>query len=179
MYVHTGKDPDNTPNTDCEPGTSERWAKGKLKETPHVSDLNCYEGATKGRSLQVCLSVHPDVPDSFLLITTSLASLLSVFVEILLCKAEGPAPLSLTTGLAAGIWGFHCCDLAPVCGWEPKPCSKDVTGHLRWLQWIWWIHISFCRLSRIMCPRGITMQTSQKLFSSSLPGKLHYCFSLF
>ena len=35
----------------------------------------------------------------FLLRNTLLASLLFVFVEILFYKAEGPGPLSLTTGL--------------------------------------------------------------------------------
>ena len=36
-----------------------------------------------------------------LLINTSLVSLVSIFVGILFCKAEGPGLLSLTTGLLA------------------------------------------------------------------------------
>ena len=42
----------------------------------------------------------------FLLIHTSLTSLLSLFVGILFCKAEGPDPLSLATALVTGIWCF-------------------------------------------------------------------------
>ena len=55
-----------------------------------------------------------------LLINTSLAPLLSVFVEILFCIVEGPGPLSLTSGLAARIWHSH------ISGWEPKPRSKPL-----------------------------------------------------
>ena len=55
-----------------------------------------------------------------------LASLLSVFVEILFCKSKGPGPLSLTTGLVARIWFFYCCDPTPTSGWEPKPGSKPL-----------------------------------------------------
>ena len=51
----------------------------------------------------------------FLSINTLLASLLSVFVDILFCKTEGPGPLSLTTGLVARIWCSHYRDSA--CLW--------------------------------------------------------------
>ena len=61
----------------------------------------------------------------FLLINTLLISVLSIFVGILFCKAEGPGPLSLTIGLVARIWCFHCCDPATI-SWEPKPCSKPL-----------------------------------------------------
>ena len=43
----------------------------------------------------------------FLLINSLLTSLLSIFVEALLCKAKGPGPLSLTTGLAVRSWCFY------------------------------------------------------------------------
>ena len=59
----------------------------------------------------------------FLLRNTLLASVLSVLVKILICKAEGPGPLSLTTGLVARIWCFYRRDLASISGWEPKPRS--------------------------------------------------------
>ena len=55
-------------------------------------------------SLPKCLSICTVL---FFLINTSLASLLSVFVEILFCKVQGPGPLSLTTGLVARIWCSH------------------------------------------------------------------------
>ena len=61
----------------------------------------------------------------FLLINTLLISVLSIFVGILFCKAEGPGPLSLTTDLVARIWCFHCCFPATI-SWEPKPCSKPL-----------------------------------------------------
>ena len=52
----------------------------------------------------------------FLLINIPHASLLSDFVEILFCKAEGLGPLSLTTGLVARIWGSYHSDLASISG---------------------------------------------------------------
>ena len=52
----------------------------------------------------------------FLLINIPHASLLSDFMEILLCKAEGLGPLSLTTGLVARIWGSYHSDLASISG---------------------------------------------------------------
>ena len=51
-----------------------------------------------------CLCTHTVL--FFLFVNTLLASLLSVFVEILFCKAKGPGPLSLTTGLVARIYCF-------------------------------------------------------------------------
>ena len=78
--------------------------------------------------LSDCLSPSPPVCIStvlfFLLINTLLALLLSVFLEILFCKAKGPGPLSLTAGLVAKTWCSHSLDSAPVCGWESKPRSK-------------------------------------------------------
>ena len=59
----------------------------------------------------------------FFPLNTLLASLLSVFVRILSCKAKGPGPLSLTTGLVARISCCHHCEPASISGWEPK--SQD------------------------------------------------------
>ena len=62
----------------------------------------------------------------FLLINTLLASsLLSVFVETLFCKAEGPGPLSLTTNLVVRIQYFHHLGQASISGWELKPRFKQ------------------------------------------------------
>ena len=72
--------------------------------------------------LPVCLSTHTLLFS--LLLNTLLASLLSNFVEILFCKAKGPGPLSLTTGLVARIWCFHHHNPASISGWERKFCSK-------------------------------------------------------
>ena len=64
----------------------------------------------------------------FLLIHTSLASLLSLFVGILFCKAEGPEPLSLATALVTGIWCFLHYNRAG----NPSPTQAVAGwGHLR------------------------------------------------
>ena len=75
-------------------------------------------------SLPMCLSTCTVLFS--LLRNTLLVSLLSIFVEIIFCKAEGPGLLSLTTGLVPKIWCFHCHDPAPIYGWESKPCSKPL-----------------------------------------------------
>ena len=64
----------------------------------------------------------------FLLIHTSLASLLSLFVGILFCKAEAPEPLSLATALVTGIWCFLHYNRAG----NPSPTQAVAGwGHLR------------------------------------------------
>ena len=73
----------------------------------------------------MCISIHTFCT-RFLLINTSLASLLSIFMGILFCKAEEPGPLSLIIGLLARVWCFLHRDPASISGWEPKPCSKPV-----------------------------------------------------
>ena len=89
------------PNMDWGPGKSKWFNKGKPEETPHISDSNCHEGTTQGLSLSLhmCLSTHTIL---FFSINTLLASLLSIFVEILFCKVKGPGPLSLTLVLWLG-----------------------------------------------------------------------------
>ena len=63
----------------------------------------------------VSLWVHPcEYPHMlysfFLLINTLLVSLLSVFVEILFCKAKEPGPC-----LTARMWYSHCLDRSSIC----------------------------------------------------------------
>ena len=67
-----------------------------------------------------------------LLINTLLAALVSVFMEMLFCKAKGPGPLLLTTGIMARIGCFHHCDPDPISGWETKPCSKPLQDTVNW-----------------------------------------------
>ena len=67
----------------------------------------------------------------FLLINTLLATT-SCLVEIPFCKAEGSEPLSLTTGLVAKIWCFHCWDLALISGWEPRGSLQAIAGWGSW-----------------------------------------------
>ena len=73
-------------------------------------------------SLSVCLLTWTVL--FFLQINTLLASLLSIFVEILFCKAEEPRSLSLTTGLVARIWCSHHHDPDSISAWKPKPHFK-------------------------------------------------------
>ena len=40
---------------------------------------------------------------------------------VLSCKAKGPEPLALITGLVARMRCHHFCELASISGWEPKP----------------------------------------------------------
>ena len=89
------------PNMDWGPGKSKWFITGKPEEMPHISDSNCHEGTTQGLSLSLhmCLSTHTIL---FFSINTLLASLLSIFVEILFCKVKGPGPLSLTLVLWLG-----------------------------------------------------------------------------
>ena len=91
----------------------------------HKSNSNYHEGATQQLRDSPSESAHVSIHSTvlfFLLINILLASLLSVFVD----KAEGPGPLSLTTGLVPGIWCFHRRDIASLSGWEPKTCSKPL-----------------------------------------------------
>ena len=49
-----------------------------------------------------------------------------MFMEVFSCKAEGPGPLSLTTGQVARIWSFNHLNLALISGWEPKTHFKQL-----------------------------------------------------
>ena len=121
------------PNIDCEPGKSEWLAKGNPEEIPHKSNSNCHEDSTQRHSWSPPMWLSTRILLFFpLLINTLFGSLLSIFVGVLFCKAKGPGPLSLTTGLVARIWCSPHCDPASVSGWEPMPYSKPLLGgHLR------------------------------------------------
>ena len=123
VRTHVGGSRD-LPNMDYEPGKS-KWL---LKENWKTCLYKWFKLPRRHNSgilplsLPECLSTHTVC--FFLLINALFASLLSVFVEILFCNAEGPGPLSLTTNLVARVWCFHYCNLASVFGWEPKPHSS-------------------------------------------------------
>ena len=83
------------------------------QRTPRRNVLNKWFKLPRGRdsgalplSLAMCLSTRTVL--FFLLINSLLTSLLSIFVEALLCKVKGPGPLSLATGLAVRSWRFYC-----------------------------------------------------------------------
>ena len=111
----------------------ESWKKCPIKVIQTAMRAWLSNSGTLPLSPLVCLSVTHTVL-FFLLINTLLASLLSIFVEILFCKVEGPGPLSLTIGPVARIWCFHYCNPDPVSGWEPKPCSKPLQAETPWDQ---------------------------------------------
>ena len=109
---------------------------------PHISDLNCHSGATRGFSESACVPIHTCCTlyplkththtHTHTHTQTLLASLLSVFVEALFCKTKGPKPLSLTTGLEARIQCSQCCDPAPSLGPTQVPLQAIAgQGHLR------------------------------------------------
>ena len=87
--------------------------------------------------VQLWLSLFLSTPVAYCtfspLINTLLASLLSVFVEILFCKAEGPGPLSLTTGQVARNLGLNHGPTS-ISGPEPKPCFKPLQIKATWDQ---------------------------------------------
>ena len=127
------------PNMDCELGKSKWLAKGKQEERLHKviqTAMSTWLSHSLSLSLSepASVSIHMYCTLFFLLINTLLASLLSIFVGILFCIAKGPRPLSLTTGVVARIWCFHCCDAASISGWEPKPHSRPLQAKATWDQ---------------------------------------------
>ena len=109
-------------NINCEPEKSKWLPKGKWKKCPRRV-IQTAMRAQLSDSPWVHPCVYPTGTALFFPLYKHFASLLSVFVEILFCKAIGPCSLSLTTGLVARIWCFHCHDPADS-GWEPKAHSK-------------------------------------------------------
>ena len=120
MHVHTWEDPEihqiwtvNQTNMDCEPDKSKWLPKENPEEMPHKSNSNYLKGMTQqlrnSPSESACVSIYTYCT-LFPLINTLLATLLSIFVEFLIYKAEGPGPLSVTTCLVSRIWCFHHCD---------------------------------------------------------------------
>ena len=111
----------NIPNMNSEPGKSKWLAKENLEKMSHKANSNCHESVTQGLSESVLVSIDTCCT-LFLQVNTLHISLLSIFVGILFCRAEGS--LLLITGLMARIWCLHCHDPASASGQEPKPCFK-------------------------------------------------------
>ena len=112
------------PNMACEPGKP-KWLS---EETSHKSNSSCHKGhvsASPPLSPWVCPCIYPHVLYIFsLLINIWLPSLLPVFVEIPFCKAEGPGPLSLATGLVARVWRFPRRDPGQPLAGNPRPAPS-------------------------------------------------------
>ena len=114
-----------------EPGKSKWLAKENLEKMSHKTNSNCHETATQGLSESALVSIDTYCT-LFFLVNTLRVSLLSIFVGIHFCRAEGP--LSLITGLMARIWCFHCHDPASTSGQELKPCFKLLQAEATWDQ---------------------------------------------
>ena len=123
MGVPTWEDPEIYQIETENQANQDDWPKETWKKCP----IKVIQTATTGKiqGLWVCPYVYPHVLYSFfLLINILLASLLSIFVEILLWKAEGPELSSLTTSLAASICCFHCCNPAQSLAGNPSSVSS-------------------------------------------------------
>ena len=110
------------------PGKSKWLSKGDPEEMPHKSDSNFHNGANQWLDLSLSPPVYLSSPTAlfFLLLNTLLASVLSVFVEILFCKAKGPWPMSLTTGLVTKIWCFQHGDPTQSLTGNPNPTHSKL-----------------------------------------------------
>ena len=143
------------------------WLKKTLEEIPHKSHSNCHKGTTQWLSLRVPSYVYPHLLYSFsLLINTLLISPLSIFEEIISCKAKGQGPLTLTTDLGARIWYFHCHTLVSISGWEPTPCSKPLQAEAT-RDHILWLLGNHVNSSLLPSPKDYGWLTSKKVKLSS------------
>ena len=100
------------------------WPKETQKKCPVKIIQSAMISATLSLSESAPVSIHTYCT-LFLLTNTSLASLLSVFVEILFYKTKGSGPLSLTTDLVVRIWYFHHHDPASIFE-KDSSCSKPL-----------------------------------------------------
>ena len=116
MHGHTWEDPEKCNIWTVNQASQNDWPKETqkkctIKETQTTKRAQLRESPSESAHVPVhtCCTL-------FLPIHALLASLLSVFVGTLFCKAEGPGPLSLTTGLVARVW-----------------CSRDRDSACLWL----------------------------------------------
>ena len=107
MHTHMWEDPEVCQIWTVKQENQNDWPKEIQKKCPIKAIQTTRRMQLNDLSLPESTHVYPHVVTFSLLINSSLASLLSLFVGILSCKAEGPGPLSLTTGLMATIRCFH------------------------------------------------------------------------
>ena len=115
---------------------------------PHKSKSNCCEGVTQRLWVCLCVSIHTEYTLSPLN-NTLLVSPCSIFVEILFCKGKAPGPLSLSTGLVAGIRCFHRHDPTSAPGWKPKPHFKPLQAKATWDHKVLYKNLISCNSSNI------------------------------
>ena len=118
MRTHTWEDPEiyhiQTQNQAKQDGQRKPRGNAPYKwfKLPRARD-------SLSESARVCLLTR-----TLFLPNTHSVSILSVFVGIHFCKAEGPRGLSLATSLVARIQRSHCHSLTSISGWELKSCFK-------------------------------------------------------
>ena len=116
MHAQTWKDPEIYEIWTVNQANKNDWPKENQKKHPiKIIQTTMRARLRDSPSESAHVSIHTYCT-LFLQINTLLASLLSRLVGILFCKAEGPRPLSLTTGLVARIWCSHLCDLTSIFG---------------------------------------------------------------
>ena len=125
MHVPTWEDPEINHVRTVKQANHNDWPKETWKKYP-IKIIQTTIRMLLSNSLPEsdCMSIHTYCILFFLLINTLLASLISILVEILFCKAKGPGPLSLTTGLVARIWCFYCYDSAQSLAGSPSLASR-------------------------------------------------------
>ena len=111
------------PNMDSEPRQIKMTDQRKIRRNGPKKTFRLPLDSTQ--KFWVCLCVYPHILYSFSC-PKILASLHSVFVGILFCKAKKPGPLSLTTGPVVRICCSHCRDPASISTWEAKPHFKSL-----------------------------------------------------
>ena len=121
-------------------------------------------------SESACVSIHTYC--TLFPLNKQFASLLSIFVEIIFCKAEGPGPLSLTAGLVARIWFFYHCNLTLISGWKPKPYSKLLQAEVTQdqyepMHWFICLPLSCWRLTSMRAETSYTQCLEGGLVQSS------------
>ena len=133
MLVHTWEEPEIYQIRTVNQAYQNDWPKETWKKYP-IKIIQTTIRMLLSNSLPEsdCMSIHTYCILFFLLRNTLLASLISILVEILFCKAKGPGPLSLTTGLVARMRCRHHCELASISSWEPKPQDQRyiISRHL-------------------------------------------------
>jgi len=126
MHAQTWKDPEIYEIWTVNQANQNDWPKENQKKHPiKIIQTTMRARLRDSPSESAHVSIHTYCT-LFLQLNTLLASLLSRLVGILFCKAEGPRPLSLTTGLVPRISCFHCHYPASISSWKPKPCSKPL-----------------------------------------------------
>ena len=134
------------PDSDLESNQQGHWSKETWKKCPQKW-FKLPQGHDS-LSESACVSFHMYHTLFFLLINTSLVSLLSVIVGILFLQSWRARASSLTTSLVARIWRFHRCDPAQPLAGNPSPTPNSCRPRLPEIRsrGVWWTSFWWGRL---------------------------------